>query len=119
MATDGDGWLLGERTESGLVSLSVAISGLCPRDRNSSIHLKIRIRNEQSLSDTVTTPVTPADEPAIEENPEATPAAAADTGFGTFDEEGNYTPREITSDDLGMSFADAIAGTMVESRRRP
>ena len=34
--------------------------------------------------------------------------------FGTFDDEGNYTPREITSDDLGMSFEDAIAGTMVE-----
>ena len=66
------------------------------------------------MSDTATTPVTPADEPAIEENPEATPAATADTGFGTFDDEGNYTPREITSDDLGMSFADAIDGTMVE-----
>ncbi len=33
--------------------------------------------------------------------------------WGTFDEEGNYTPREVVSDDLGMSFADAIAGTMV------
>jgi hypothetical protein len=32
---------------------------------------------------------------------------------GSFDEEGNYTPRQITSDDLGMSFADAIDGTMV------
>ena len=37
-----------------------------------------------------------------------------DSGFGTFDNEGNYTPREIVSDDLGMSFEDAIAGTMVE-----
>ena len=36
------------------------------------------------------------------------------TGFGTFDEEGNYTPREVAIDDLGMSFADAIDGTMVE-----
>ena len=36
------------------------------------------------------------------------------TGFGTFDEEGNYTPREVAVDDLGMSFADAIDGTMVE-----
>ena len=34
--------------------------------------------------------------------------------MGTFDEEGNYTPREIIADDLGMSFADAIDGTMVE-----
>ena len=34
--------------------------------------------------------------------------------FGTFDEEGNYTPRQVISDDLGMSFADAIAGTLVE-----
>lgn len=33
--------------------------------------------------------------------------------MGTFDEEGNYTPREVVSDDLGMSFADAIDGTMV------
>ncbi|MGZ4771211.1 MAG: S1 RNA-binding domain-containing protein, partial [Ilumatobacteraceae bacterium] len=34
--------------------------------------------------------------------------------MGTFDEEGNYQPREVVADDLGMSFADAIAGTMVE-----
>jgi small subunit ribosomal protein S1 len=34
--------------------------------------------------------------------------------MGTFDEEGNYTPRQVTSDDLGMSFADAIDGTMVD-----
>jgi small subunit ribosomal protein S1 len=33
--------------------------------------------------------------------------------MGTFDDEGTYTPREIVSDDLGMSFADAIDGTMV------
>src|SRR4051812_49880262 len=32
--------------------------------------------------------------------------------MGTFDDEGNYTPREVVSDDLGMSFADAIDGTM-------
>jgi len=32
--------------------------------------------------------------------------------FGTYDAEGNYTPRQITSHDT--SFADAIAGTMVE-----
>ena len=34
--------------------------------------------------------------------------------MGTFDEEGNYQPRQVTEDDLGMSFADAIEGTMVE-----
>ena len=34
--------------------------------------------------------------------------------MGTFDDEGNYTPREVVADDLGMSFADAIDGTMVE-----
>ena len=38
----------------------------------------------------------------------------APSSMGTFDEEGNYTPREISVDDLGMSFADAIDGTMVE-----
>ena len=48
------------------------------------------------MSDTITT--TPASNP----------------NFGTFDEEGNYTPREVVSNDLGMSFADAIAGTIVE-----
>ena len=35
------------------------------------------------------------------------------SSMGTFDEDGNYT-REISVDDLGMSFADAIDGTMVE-----
>ena len=34
--------------------------------------------------------------------------------MGSFDDEGNYTPRQIVADDLGMSFADAIDGTMVE-----
>jgi small subunit ribosomal protein S1 len=34
--------------------------------------------------------------------------------MGTFDEEGNYTPRQVTADDLGMSFADAVDGTLVE-----
>ena len=40
-------------------------------------------------------------------------ATTSPSRFGTFDEEGNYTPRQITSDDLGMAFADAIDGTMV------
>ncbi len=41
-------------------------------------------------------------------------STTSSTAFGTFDEEGNYTPRQVISDDLGMSFADAIAGTLVE-----
>jgi small subunit ribosomal protein S1 len=41
-------------------------------------------------------------------------SAPANSAMGTFDEEGNYTPREVAIDDLGMSFADAIDGTMVE-----
>lgn len=36
------------------------------------------------------------------------------TSFGSFNEDGTYTPRQIVSDDLGQSFADAIAGTMVD-----
>src|SRR5437764_11452876 len=38
------------------------------------------------------------------------------TAFGTFDEAtGEYTPRQVTSDDLGgMSFEDAISGTIIE-----
>jgi small subunit ribosomal protein S1 len=40
-------------------------------------------------------------------------STASSSRFGTFDEEGNYTPRQITSDDLGFSFADAIDGTLV------
>src|SRR5436309_7566419 len=38
------------------------------------------------------------------------------TAFGTFDEAtGEYTPRQVTSDDLGgMSFDEAINGTIVE-----
>ena len=34
--------------------------------------------------------------------------------FRSFDEEGNYTPRQVTSNDLGTSFADAIDGTLVD-----
>jgi small subunit ribosomal protein S1 len=43
-----------------------------------------------------------------------TQTPSATSAYGTFDEEGNYTPREIVSDDLGMSFAEAISGTMVD-----
>jgi small subunit ribosomal protein S1 len=37
-----------------------------------------------------------------------------DTPFGTFDDEGNYLPRQVVEDDLGQSFEDAIAGTLVD-----
>src|SRR5690606_11394313 len=68
---------------------------------------------------------TPAAEPAPVAEPEAVTApvaappadpVASSTGstMGTFDEEGNYTPRQVVLDDLGMSFADAIDGTIVE-----
>ena len=43
----------------------------------------------------------------------ATTSESPTNQMGTFDDEGTYTPREIVSDDLGMSFADAIDGTMV------
>jgi small subunit ribosomal protein S1 len=34
--------------------------------------------------------------------------------MGTFDAEGNYTPRQVTERDLTQSFADLINGTLVE-----
>jgi small subunit ribosomal protein S1 len=41
--------------------------------------------------------------------------AATDAAMGTFDEAGEYTPRQVVVDDLGgMSLEDAIAGTIVE-----
>jgi small subunit ribosomal protein S1 len=39
---------------------------------------------------------------------------AADAPMGAFQEDGTYTPRQVVADDLGMSFADAIDGTLVE-----
>ena len=44
-----------------------------------------------------------------EPNPEATDGG----GFGTFADDGTYTPRQITDDDLGGRFEDAIDGTLV------
>ena len=44
----------------------------------------------------------------------STPANAG-SEMGTFDEAGEYTPRQVVVDDLGStSFEDAIAGTIVE-----
>jgi len=45
---------------------------------------------------------------------DTTTFSVASGAMGTFDEEGNYQPRQVIEDDLGMSFADAIEGTMVE-----
>ena len=38
--------------------------------------------------------------------------------MGTFDSEGNYTPRQVTERDLTTSFADAINDTLVELKER-
>ncbi|MFZ1491205.1 MAG: 30S ribosomal protein S1 [Ilumatobacteraceae bacterium] len=43
-----------------------------------------------------------------------TTSASTGSSMGSFDEEGNYTPRQITENDLGVSFADAIDGTLVD-----
>src|ERR1700737_762629 len=41
--------------------------------------------------------------------------APSKSSMGTFDEAGEYTPRQVVDDDLGgMSLEDAIAGTIVE-----
>jgi small subunit ribosomal protein S1 len=54
-----------------------------------------------------TTDPAPATPPARDE--------ARPSEMGTFDEQGTYTPREVTSDDLGgTSFEDALESTMVE-----
>src|SRR5579864_1237393 len=46
---------------------------------------------------------------------ETAPHATSDEQMGTFDEQGEYTPRQVVVDDLGgMSLEDAIAGTIVE-----
>ena len=68
----------------------------CVAIRGAPVHLFTSVSKAvRPLSDTATTSESPANQ------------------MGTFDDEGTYTPREIVSDDLGMSFADAIDGTMV------
>src|SRR5438067_11496206 len=53
-----------------------------------------------------------ATEKMSEQNPTTT---TADAQMGTFDEAGEYTPRQVVVDDLGgMSLEDAIANTIVE-----
>ena len=68
----------------------------CVASRGAPVHLLTSVSKAvRPLSDTATTSESPVNQ------------------MGTFDDEGTYTPREIVSDDLGMSFADAIDGTMV------
>jgi small subunit ribosomal protein S1 len=57
----------------------------------------------------VSSSIHPESEPFLSDT-----TTAPSSSFGTFDDEGNYTPRQVTDDDLGMSFADAIAGTLVD-----
>src|SRR5205823_10408838 len=58
-------------------------------------------------------PAAPAPETAPPAEPE-TPPSAGPT-FGGTNAEGEYEPMQVVSDDLGgMSFADAISGTIVE-----
>jgi small subunit ribosomal protein S1 len=46
---------------------------------------------------------------------QSSPSTTAEAQMGTFDEAGEYTPRQVVVDDLGgMSLEDAIAGTIVE-----
>src|ERR1700736_2959439 len=56
-------------------------------------------RRQRSMSDTT----------------EVSAPPSTDSRMGTFDEAGEYTPRQVVDDDLGgMSLEDAIAGTIVE-----
>ena len=54
-----------------------------------------------------------ADHP-LSDSPSPSSPSDAPSPEGTFAEDGTYTPRQVTADDLGMSFADAIAGTLVD-----
>jgi small subunit ribosomal protein S1 len=57
----------------------------------------------------------PAPAPAAAPPASESAPAAADTPFGGTDADGEYQPMQVVSDDLGgMSFADAISGTIVE-----
>ncbi len=55
-----------------------------------------------------------ASKPAQASSASEVPSSASQP-FGTFDEEGNYVPREVVADDLGgLSFEDAISKTIIE-----
>ncbi len=58
---------------------------------------------------------TEAEEAPAAPAPAPAPAPAETQSFGGTDAEGEYQPMQVVSDDLGgMSFADAISGTIVE-----
>ncbi|MBI1844825.1 MAG: S1 RNA-binding domain-containing protein, partial [Actinobacteria bacterium] len=60
------------------------------------------------MSDTTTTDQITTPESFLHEGSDA-------DRFGTFDEAGEYIPRQVIADDLGgQSFDDAISGTIVE-----
>src|ERR1700736_5127542 len=51
----------------------------------------------------------------MSDSTEVSAPLSTDSRMGTFDEAGEYTPRQVVDDDLGgMSLEDAIAGTIVE-----
>src|SRR3989449_880432 len=57
----------------------------------------------------------PADQTVPTTTAEETSTPPGDSPGGTFDEKGEYQPKQVVADDLGgMSFEDAIAGTIVE-----
>jgi small subunit ribosomal protein S1 len=49
----------------------------------------------------------------LSDQPTVTPVETS-TSMGSFDDEGVYTPRQIVEDDLGISFEQAIDGTLVD-----
>src|SRR5438132_1641274 len=54
-------------------------------------------------------------DPAMSDQQTMPDPTSGGPGMGTFDEAGEYTPRQVTDNDLGgMSLEDAIAGTIVE-----
>ncbi len=67
------------------------------------------------MSDTTTTPTAQAPPLAPAPAPADPLSQQASPEMGTFDEAGEYTPRQVVADDLGTtSLEDAIAGTIVE-----
>src|SRR6202165_4088821 len=51
----------------------------------------------------------------MSDSTEVSAPPSTDSRMGTFDQAGDYTPRQVVDDDLGgMSLEDAIAGTIVE-----
>ncbi len=73
--------------------------------------------SDQSAAEPSGGTTTPPDPSATAGSATATSATAApaEAPMGTFDESGEYQPRQVVADDLGgMSLEDAISGTIVE-----